>query len=224
MEKRRVTARDILRDVRAGISDSELMDKYKLSAQGLQSVFHKMINAGLITELELEDRVPVNERTVDLGLFICPACGNIQGKEFTKCPRCDFEVPERGKDQLAKPTPRQESHPTRPKSNVIKLAKEPDLSITPVHDFSESVTNLEKIRNQLKGIVVAFVISYISALILIIVLFFFAGNNTPSSIVSTAVSLALPAIFLAFMLSTVFKYQSELLEIIVKLGSYGRKK
>jgi hypothetical protein len=97
MDKRKITAREVLRDIRFGLSDQDLMEKYTLSAQGLQSVFHKLVNAGAITQPELDDRVPISERTVDLGLFICPACGNIQGTEFTTCPRCGFTAPGRAK-------------------------------------------------------------------------------------------------------------------------------
>ena len=97
MDKRKITAREVLRDIRSGLSDQDLMEKYTLSAQGLQSVFHKLVNAGVITQPELDDRVPITERTVDLGLFICPACGNIQGTEFATCPRCGFTAPGRAK-------------------------------------------------------------------------------------------------------------------------------
>jgi hypothetical protein len=97
MNKRKITAREVLRDIRSGSSDQDLMEKYTLSAQGLQSVFHKLVTAGVITQGELDDRVPITERTVDLGLYICPACGNIQGTEFITCPRCGFNAPGRGK-------------------------------------------------------------------------------------------------------------------------------
>ena len=94
MEKRKVTARDILRDIRSGADDAALMKNYRLSAQGLQSVFNKMLKAGVVTQHELDERIPVSERTVELGLYVCPTCGNIQGKEFTECPRCGFATPE----------------------------------------------------------------------------------------------------------------------------------
>jgi hypothetical protein len=93
MEKRKITAREVMQDIRAGKSDQALMQKYHLSAQGLQSLFDKLVRAGVATQRELDDRVPISERTVDLGLFVCPACGNIQGKEFVTCPRCGFTVP-----------------------------------------------------------------------------------------------------------------------------------
>jgi uncharacterized membrane protein (DUF485 family) len=93
MGKRKITARELLADVKQGLGDPALMEKYKLSAQGLQSVFQKLVKAGLMTQAELDSRNPSSERTVDIGLYICTACGNIQSKEFTTCPRCGFEPP-----------------------------------------------------------------------------------------------------------------------------------
>ena len=93
MDKRKITAREVVKDIRAGADDQTLMKKYQLSAQGLQSVFGKLVKAGAITSTEVEERVPITERTVDLGLYICPACGNIQDKAFDECPRCGFIPP-----------------------------------------------------------------------------------------------------------------------------------
>jgi uncharacterized protein (UPF0212 family) len=88
MKKRKITAREVLGDVRTGVSDPALMEKYRLSAQGLQSVFNKLLK--VLTQEELD--VPMSERTVDLGLFICPACGNIQGNSQSAlwicCSKC----------------------------------------------------------------------------------------------------------------------------------------
>ena len=61
MAKRKITGREVLKDIKAGMDDPELMDKYKLSAQGLQSVFNKLVNAGVLTQAELDARVPVSE-------------------------------------------------------------------------------------------------------------------------------------------------------------------
>jgi len=93
MDKRKITAREVVKDIRAGADDQTLMKKYQLSAQGLQSVFGKLLKAGVVSQDELEDRVPMSERTVDLGLYICPACGNIQDKAFDECSRCGFVPP-----------------------------------------------------------------------------------------------------------------------------------
>jgi hypothetical protein len=94
MERRKITARDILNDVKAGMSDPALMAKYNLSAQGLDGVFRKLVAGKHLTQRELDDRTPFSERTVDVGIYICPACGHMPGQEFSTCPRCGFSFPE----------------------------------------------------------------------------------------------------------------------------------
>ena len=49
MNKRIIQARDIVRDVRSGMTDTELMEKYELSAKGLESAFTKLVNSGTMT-------------------------------------------------------------------------------------------------------------------------------------------------------------------------------
>lgn len=49
MNKRIIQARDIVRDVRSGKTDTELMEKYGLSAKGLESAFSKLVSSGIMT-------------------------------------------------------------------------------------------------------------------------------------------------------------------------------
>jgi uncharacterized protein (DUF433 family) len=49
-EKPHVSAKVILQDLAAGMSDRELMEKYDLSPRGLRSMFRKLIRKGLITD------------------------------------------------------------------------------------------------------------------------------------------------------------------------------
>ncbi len=65
--ERIVKAADLARDIRAGMDDYELMDKYSLSAKGLNNVFAKLVRAGTVTQEELDDRMPSYEHTVELG-------------------------------------------------------------------------------------------------------------------------------------------------------------
>jgi uncharacterized protein (DUF433 family) len=58
MGKRQIKIREALADVRSGMTDAELMDKYQLAAKGLQSLFAKLVDAKLITIEELERRTP----------------------------------------------------------------------------------------------------------------------------------------------------------------------
>ncbi|MFC1835064.1 hypothetical protein ACFL2Q_10050 [Thermodesulfobacteriota bacterium] len=60
-----VSARDVLADIKAGSTEDELMSKYKISAKGLQHLFEQLLDAGLITEADLE-QAPYLENTVDI--------------------------------------------------------------------------------------------------------------------------------------------------------------
>ena len=77
--KRRIDAEQVLNDIRSGMSDQSLMNKYALSAKGLQSLFEKLLDAGLITQSELEDRMSTSEQTVEIAI-----------SEFLKCDSPQF--------------------------------------------------------------------------------------------------------------------------------------
>ncbi len=51
--KRVVNAKDIVEDIRAGMSDKDLMTKYRLSSKGRQSAFTKLINNRIVTVEEV---------------------------------------------------------------------------------------------------------------------------------------------------------------------------
>ncbi|MFH1115791.1 MAG: hypothetical protein V1792_17925 [Pseudomonadota bacterium] len=66
-EKRIIKAKDIVNDIRAGLSDHELMGKYKLSIRGLESIFKKLEESGTVKRSELYGRIPSFDDTVNLG-------------------------------------------------------------------------------------------------------------------------------------------------------------
>lgn len=51
--KRIVNAKDIIADIRSGLDDAALMQKYKLTSKGLQSAFTKLISSRLMTVEEI---------------------------------------------------------------------------------------------------------------------------------------------------------------------------
>lgn len=57
---------DIVRDIRSGMTDSELMEKYKLSATGLQSIFGKLVDAQVMRKSELSSRSILYADTVSI--------------------------------------------------------------------------------------------------------------------------------------------------------------
>jgi len=62
--KIRIDAREVLRDLRSGMDDQELMTKFSLSYRQLQRLFRKLILADLISPLELASRLCVTESQV----------------------------------------------------------------------------------------------------------------------------------------------------------------
>ncbi len=69
MARIRLDAKDVLTDLRQGMGDSEIMEKYNLSARGVQSLFGKLVESGLIDKAELENRAASPNRTVDIRSF-----------------------------------------------------------------------------------------------------------------------------------------------------------
>ncbi len=54
--KPKIRARDAVNDIRSGMSDSEMMEKYGLSAKGLHALFMKLIEVNAISQSELDWR------------------------------------------------------------------------------------------------------------------------------------------------------------------------
>jgi uncharacterized Zn finger protein (UPF0148 family) len=92
MTKVKIDARDVLKDIRDGLDDTALMKKYRLSGAGLQSLFSKLIEAGLIKRADLDKRMPNFEKTVELTIVKCPSCGMPQFSAFDVCPQCGVIV------------------------------------------------------------------------------------------------------------------------------------
>ncbi len=48
MERKRISAKEAANDIRSGMDDSSLMKKYRLSPEGLQSLYDKLVSTGFI--------------------------------------------------------------------------------------------------------------------------------------------------------------------------------
>ncbi|MFC1834588.1 PilZ domain-containing protein, partial [Thermodesulfobacteriota bacterium] len=66
ISKKKIRASDFASDIRSGLRDSRLMEKYGLSSKGLQSAFRKLVEAGIMDESELRERSRAIEDTVDI--------------------------------------------------------------------------------------------------------------------------------------------------------------
>ncbi len=114
--KRRVSANEVLGDIKAGLTDAALMKKYRLSVKGLDSLFSRLLKEKLVSEGDLFTRGSQLHGTVDIipsrpdrsssanhnrnGLhrpvfkFRCPQCRSRELLDYDVCPRCGFRVAE----------------------------------------------------------------------------------------------------------------------------------
>ncbi|AFM27890.1 ATP synthase subunit I [Desulfomonile tiedjei] len=214
MEKRKITAREVLADIRVGKNDSSLMQKYSLSAQGLQSVFQKLLRAGLITQQELNDRNPVSEQTVDIGLFICPACGNIQGKEFVTCPRCQFSLPGKagsGSTTATTTAVETERDETRKKPSVTKSpARHPDF-----RNESAPATDLLRMAGYCRTLGIAAIVTYVIAVIGILAYLFVPSPSFGVSVLIGLVALGIPAVVLSIIVFMTMRVLTEAIKFLL---------
>ena len=68
MNRHPISGQEAAADVRNGMSDRDLMRKYHLSATGLLSLFSKLVQAGMLTKAELEDRLAPATAEIDVDL------------------------------------------------------------------------------------------------------------------------------------------------------------
>jgi lipopolysaccharide biosynthesis regulator YciM len=91
---KKISAKAIMADLRAGSSDAELMKKYNLSYSALQDIFSKLVEANLATQAYFNKRALKQSPVLssENSTRTCPHCGYSTATPFTKCPRCEQEV------------------------------------------------------------------------------------------------------------------------------------
>lgn len=62
--KRKINAKELVEDVRAGMDDGAMMRKYNLSPEQLEMVFEKLVEADFITMQELYERSKVTDSQI----------------------------------------------------------------------------------------------------------------------------------------------------------------
>ncbi|MGB6067068.1 MAG: hypothetical protein WBG50_19855 [Desulfomonilaceae bacterium] len=93
---KKISAKAIMTDLKAGMSDTELMEKYEISFQGLQDLFGKLIDAKLATRAYFDKRAGkqvglLNKKDTTR---TCPYCGYSSADPFKRCPRCHNDADE----------------------------------------------------------------------------------------------------------------------------------
>jgi len=91
---KKISAKAIMVDLKAGLSDLQLMEKYAISYGALQDLFSKLVGAGLATQAYFNKRAlkQSNVLSPDRSAQTCPHCGYSAAKSFSKCPRCEQKV------------------------------------------------------------------------------------------------------------------------------------
>lgn len=64
MAHRKLSAKEFSRDVRAGLSDEQLMDKYKLTSLGMRKALTKLLDAEVLEPDEITGRLPLFQSSV----------------------------------------------------------------------------------------------------------------------------------------------------------------
>ena len=64
---RTINVQEAARDIRSGMDDSALAEKYRLTPKGLTSLYDKLLSMGVLTQMDLDRRrLGIEEDTVDL--------------------------------------------------------------------------------------------------------------------------------------------------------------
>ena len=91
--KRKIKAKPFVRDLRNGMGDRALMEKYALSEGQLHKLLHKLVDAGAIDEMELFMRTSLSDSAISRA-FVDTQCAMEEiglKKETTALP--DLETP-----------------------------------------------------------------------------------------------------------------------------------
>lgn len=91
--KRKIRSKPFVSDLRDGMGDGELMEKYLLSPDQLQKVFQRLVDAGAIDEMELFMRTSLSDSTISKA-FVETQCAvkELDDLDETTPPR-DLETP-----------------------------------------------------------------------------------------------------------------------------------
>jgi hypothetical protein len=96
--KRKLSAKQVVEDVRSGMDGTGLKRKYGLSDKALQSLCTKLLAAGALTEDEIgrlrlqRDTTKKSPQGPAKALWHCPACSTPQPTEMAECPACGVIV------------------------------------------------------------------------------------------------------------------------------------
>lgn len=86
-QKRRLSSKQLVADIRAGLDAEALREKYQLSEKALSQFLKELLLRGLIEPSELRER-GLDLEAAMATLRTCPACGWEYAGESDDCPKC----------------------------------------------------------------------------------------------------------------------------------------
>jgi len=86
-KKRKINARQLAADIRAGLDDTVLAQKYQLSGPQLRGVFKKLVEIGAIRGEDLKNRLDRQTGAAE-NQPECTACGTVLQQVGKFCPEC----------------------------------------------------------------------------------------------------------------------------------------
>lgn len=82
--KIKIDAKEVLRDLRSGMSNLEIQQKYQISDRGLQSLFQKLVSSKLISESELRTRISSSDTKPSSSSGFSKQASNVDQPEQTQ--------------------------------------------------------------------------------------------------------------------------------------------
>jgi len=91
--KRKIKAKPFVKDLRDGMGDTELMQKYTLTERQLHKVFQRLVDAGVIDEMELFMRTSLSDSTFTKAFVAARYAGQASDDLEEITPPRDLETP-----------------------------------------------------------------------------------------------------------------------------------
>ncbi len=91
--KRKIKAKPFVRDLRNGMGDRDLMEKYALSESQLHKLLHKLVDAGAIDEMELFMRTSLSDSTITRAFVDTQCAMDEMGHTIDTTSLPDLETP-----------------------------------------------------------------------------------------------------------------------------------
>lgn len=87
--KKRINGVELAADIRGGMDESHLLEKYGLSHDQLQRGIGKLVSAGLLTEAEVQGAINGEpDLHMTIPMRTCPLCNHVQSDALAECSKC----------------------------------------------------------------------------------------------------------------------------------------